>query len=364
LATVHDYTAAQAPLTVADWQEAKEATQQTLILTPELAEQLQAQLENSATARGRALRANVAGLRTGDRLEEIEGSFDTTCDLRTLPPGTRIHFFKHNPDSRLTHWAPMFFCRRFGEPILEPGRIVGDLLHTVDGGVCQYAAGAIFSLLVKHAAPVLGVARHRLRRVTEQRALERLRVRLRDFYLTEEGAHTEHMSHVTLRTFIGSDLASPVVDAKAMQSRGLFLFSHWLLARTVDHFRPLPQEAYDQAKGLLKSAECLRDWLAAIRACGPVMPLAECSRCETLAVKHVVLWRAHTGAAPKPKHHAFVEMSRALRTTGNPAHYSTYLDESINAMVARLARSVHPANFSLEVLKKYVLRRTLDARAY
>ena len=68
---------------------------------------------------------------------------------------------------------------------------------------------------------------------------------------------------------------------------------------------------------------------------------------------------AHSGQKGKPKHHALVDMSRVIARFGNPTKFSTYNDESFNSLIARLARSVHPAHFSLAVIKKYWLRRSL-----
>ncbi len=252
---------------------------------------------------------------------------------------------------------------------MEPDRILGDLLHTVDGGVCQYAAAQIFTLFIKHATAALGAAPHRLKSMMEQRALARLRGMLHLFYISPDGGRVEQMPHVTLRTFVGTDQRHPVCDAKAKQSRGLFYFAHWLLQRNVERFKSIAaggqgRHPYERAKGLLRSANCLKDWLELVLAAGAVLPPDECAKGQVLAVKHVVLWKAFAEDTLKPKHHAFVELARRLHRAGNPAHYSTYMDESVNALIARLARSVHPANFAVEVLKKYALHRMLHGAPF
>ena len=80
--------------------------------------------------------------------------------------------------------------------------------------------------------------------------------------------------------------------------------------------------------------------------------------------KHVVLWAKHSAQEPKPKHHAIRCMTLAMERCGNPRYYATWLDETVNALVARIARSVHPAHFALEVMKKYMLLRTIDKLPY
>ena len=362
LAAIHNYAAPGEPLRRQDWDEAKAQSQITVVLDQALAEQLQEHLAYSTHPngpRGRALKANVGVLRARDRLEQVPGH-DIAVDLSTLPEGTAVHFFRPDPAGRLTHWFPLFFNTDYDDqPILEPERIVGDMLHTVDGRVCQYAGGAIFALLVEHAVPALGVPRHRSRLVLEQRAIVVLRRKLREFYQSD-GRNLEQMSHITLRNLVGADMTNPVIDAKAMQSRMLFYFAHWLLHGTQDTIGQHAPALVERAGGLLRSADHLKAWLVAVLSHGPVMPGNVAVSCLTLAIKHVVAWRKYAGAQLKPKHHAFVELSRALPRMGNPTHFSTYLDESINSMVCRLARSVHPANFALEVMVKYALGRSLS----
>ena len=93
---------------------------------------------------------------------------------------------------------------------------------------------------------------------------------------------------------------------------------------------------------------------------GTQVPIDKCNHAVSIAKKHIVLWVAHTGSNPKPKHHAFVEISRSMRWAGNPKDWTTYSDETLNATVARLSRTVHPAHFALSILKKYYLKRSLE----
>ena len=78
------------------------------------------------------------------------------------------------------------------------------------------------------------------------------------------------MSYITIRNLIGADKAC--IDAKAIESRGLFVFAVWLLAKTVHKFRRLPGDVSNTAMGLLKSGQCLRQWYAHVYAHGPVIP--------------------------------------------------------------------------------------------
>ena len=146
-----------------------------------------------------------------------------------------------------------------------------------------------------------------------------------------------------------------------MQSRMLFMFSIYLLRQVLPR---LQGDAHKSGTGLLKSGMCLKEWYGIIRRSEHVVPPEDCRRAVVLAKKHTTLWAAHSGQSAKPKHHALVDMSRAMARFGNPNKFSTYNDESFNSLIARLARSVHPAHFALSVLKKYWLRRSLKRKAF
>ena len=105
------------------------------------------------------------------------------------------------------------------------------------------------------------------------------------------------------------------------------------------------------AEGLMKSSLCLKEWYDLVNEARHALPKVNCQRALDLARKHITLWKAHTDSTPKPKHHAFADMSRQLPLFGNPFKYSTYIDESFNSLVSRLARSVHPAKFAVSILK-------------
>ena len=97
------------------------------------------------------LRGDV--LKAGDRIEEIPGVHDAVaCDVRTLPVDTEVHFFRPSPLNRLNHWCPLLYDLNYGvEYTLDGSCLIGDILHSVDGGVAQYAGGITFQLLLDNA---------------------------------------------------------------------------------------------------------------------------------------------------------------------------------------------------------------------
>ena len=150
-----------------------------------------------------------------------------------------------------------------------------------------------------------------------------------------------------MKNLVGSQ-TDACIDAKAMQSRMLFMFAFYLLGKLLPKFKG---ESRLTALGLWKSARCLRDWYRILNSHGPKVPTDKCDEAIVLAKKHATLWVAHTGCNAKPTHHALVDMSKAMYRTGNPKDFSTYADETMNSTIARIARSVHPRRFAISVLK-------------
>ena len=62
-----------------------------------------------------------------------------------------------------------------------------------------------------------------------------------------------------------------------------------------------------------------------------------------------------------PKCHMLIHMVLNIGHQGSPKHGSTYADEHMNGVVARIARSVHLWTFYGQVLKKYTALQKLSA---
>ena len=82
-----------------------------------------------------------------------------TRSLLEFGPGSKVN---QNDgityDTCIPEWCPLFFCRSYdNEPVLTAEQLIGDILHTGDGGTCQYTGGAIFSFIINNAAVVLHI---------------------------------------------------------------------------------------------------------------------------------------------------------------------------------------------------------------
>ena len=130
LQDMHDLTKQHGPLSREIMDAEKEATCVTVQLTRDLAQGLQTQLEYDTRkdgSRGRALLTAVGPtLRTGDRLEWIQGCQDLRIDITALPENITVKLFRPAPTSRLTSWCALYFCDDYGGgQLVEPGQLVG-----------------------------------------------------------------------------------------------------------------------------------------------------------------------------------------------------------------------------------------------
>jgi len=142
----------------------------------------------------------------------------------------------------------------------------------------------------------------------------------------------------------------------------LFRFAEWLIRRRQHRF--IGELPCATANGLIRSAEFLTEIYTIMAAHGYSIPADSCRRATVCAKNHVVLWSLHGGDVPKPKHHALVDMCRAMGHQGNPKCHSTYVDESLNATISKLAKTVHPNHFAERVLAKYILSRVVDGKPF
>ena len=59
------------------------------------------------------------------------------------------------------------------------------------------------------------------------------------------------------------------------------------------------------------------------------------------------------GGSLKPKHHAILHLVLETASRGNPRLYSTYRNESLNGILARVARSCHRSCWETRVHEKF-----------
>ena len=164
-------------------------------------------------SKGRALQHPVGILRTGDRLEPSRDVPNPMVNIKSLPVGLRLHFRRDDTfaQNRLVFWSPLLFKDESDdENPIEPEQLVGDVLHTIDGGVCQFAAGPIFKLF--YTTPeVLSVSTLGRKEKVTRRVTTALGHHLVKFFSTD-GKHLISRvdpADLSMRTLIGTDPDAP-----------------------------------------------------------------------------------------------------------------------------------------------------------
>jgi hypothetical protein len=140
------------------------------------------------------------------------------------------------------------------------------------------------------------------------------------------------------------------VHAKAMESRGLFMFLGEELHRQMGRLRLLP--CAQKATDLGTCSNALVSVYDIILANGPCVPAAQRQRAIDCYAGHLSMLE-RVGCKFAPKHHIGWEMIRHMNWTGNCRHNSEYPDESFNRVLAVMSASVHPAVFANSVMCKY-----------
>jgi hypothetical protein len=108
-------------------------------------------------------------------------------------------------------------------------------------------------------------------------------------YVFGTASGLQQIDSVTAKMLIGTG-KSPCLDAKAMESKTLFMFLVWLLRKVLPRLRC---DAHSTAPGLLTASQSLEEWYKILRASGPLPEPIACNHAVVLAKK-----TCHFVAAP------------------------------------------------------------------
>lgn len=199
-------------LTCADMMAAKATTKVTVILTRSLVNEIQATLApdfDKDGQTGRALTAPVGILRVGDRLEPVKDVPDPMVNVRKLAKGTKLRFYRRHPNARLTFWSPLLFGDDSDDECpLAPQQICGDMLHTMDGGVCADNGAAIFALFFKNPI-VLHVQVRGKESAVQKRVARCIGPYLDQFHATQDAVNLRsrlESADITFKTLLGQQV--------------------------------------------------------------------------------------------------------------------------------------------------------------
>ena len=151
---------------------------------------------------------------------------------------------------------------------------------------------------------------------------------------------------------LGDKLDSPDLKAKGSQSRCMVRFCTELLA---EHALKTGLEG----KLLQRSGLSLMEYYHIMRNEHRKVLQDMQIRLMSACLNHIQLYKK-AGGRMVPKHHGMVHLTQSVCTSGNPAYYSTYEDESENGVVAGVGIVVHGLTWIKSVFERLELMQDLD----
>ena len=152
------------------------------------------------------------------------------------------------------------------------------------------------------------------------------------------------------------------LHAKAAESHGLLKFVRWLLEKYSDEFEKLPEET-SRPLAILKAATQAANSMDDILK----IEIRKLSRmqCQHLMQHYLRFLTLYlkAGGVWRPKCHLLLHLIQRAMVQGNPRLYSTYRDESLNGVIAKIARSAHRSTWGNVIHFKCCIlnQRSLEA---
>lgn len=148
-------------------------------------------------------------------------------------------------------------------------------------------------------------------------------------------------------------LAGKYLKAKAAESHGLLGF---VVDRLQKHANVLSLSEHDF---LLRAGKAAMDFDAVMANRPRAIDERTCGMLFDHYNRFICLCD-RAGLALLPKCHMMYHMIQRAVRKGNPRMYSTYIDESLNGVIARVCRSVHRRGWALEVYRKLAMMDSLQ----
>ena len=156
---------------------------------------------------------------------------------------------------------------------------------------------------------------------------------------------------------IGSN-KNPIMSAKGAEMRGVLPFFISQLEQFENRFGELGYERCVEGQYLLASARAAGDFEDLLNEAPQLVPTNMRLKIWHAFMRHAVCF-AKAGGDLKPKHHLMIHLLQRMHVHGNPLYYHTYRDESLNGIVAKIAKSCHRWCFAEMTHRKYaVLEQT------
>ncbi len=114
---------------------------------------------------------------------------------------------------------------------------------------------------------------------------------------------------------------------------------------------------------LAAAGQCLVKYARILKESPFRLSWATCNELMYLCLRHLTLMGS-TGHRFLPKAHMFVHMTQRCVTHGNPRHYSTFVDESLNLTLASIASNSHRSTWERGIFQRVRLLPTVSENSY
>jgi hypothetical protein len=263
-------------------------------------------------------------------------------------------FWRGGRHDRLTHASPIMKIE---------GASLGihgiDILHSWALGPCTSLVAYVFTIFLlcpsfSGALPWMDAEDSR------KCALLRLKGLLWAFYRNQRSHDPNWKKHRSELWNLTEDMLGkryrPELKAKAAETRILIPFCVEILTNFMYCFVAQGGDAHLRAQFMLGATESGVEFERILRAelpSGRSMSRAAQLDCWSAYMRHEMLCR-RAGMRSLPKHHCMQHLVKRICFKGNPLSYSTYRDESLNGVIARIAASCHRRTFGMSVHEKYI----------
>ena len=286
-------------------------------------------------------------LAVGDRLEPTPSLLDVSRFQYTQPPFECV-FWRMTPDDRVIHESPILLIE--GLSVDTHGI---DILHTFHLGPLLRYIPLVLNLVLKSNV-LVNVLPYLMADDTRRVGLQRIKIKLETFYKSKrtDPAWSRKKSEIWNLTENLFHNKHNEAKCKAAEAKGLLDFCVWLLGDLMPLFQAKGGHWYQQALLLKACGDNAVQFEAILDAHGRHIPRAAQEQLWASYMRHLVLYM-RAGGAPKPKHHLMLHLIKRIWHRGNPRHYGTYRDESLNGVIAQIGRSCHRTAFGLAVHAKF-----------
>ena len=159
----------------------------------------------------------------------------------------------------------------------------------------------------------------------------------------------------------------PTLHCKAAEARGLLDFVTHLLDGYKDSFsmgKSEDQKSRNKMEGdfLLAASKAASNFEDILHATKQQRRVSVATQKKLLFEYHrfVVLFHRIEGTAFLPKTHLMYHLIKQTKLHGHPLYYHTYSSESMNGVIAKIARSCHRSHWCFAVFRKLQLSRLVQ----